>query len=418
MKTSIYLFLFIFCFIHSIFTYSQDWNSQTSGITQNLNSVFFTDLSTGYIVGNGGKILKTANGGNTWILQTSGTTDNLYSAYFCNSSTGFAVGYGGTILKTLNGGDTWTKQSSGLSHFSDAGIPSIFFTDVSTGFFVSYYGVKKTTNGGSSWNSNLGNLNMNSIFFTDANTGYAVGGVWGNDEIIKTTNGGSTWVTQNSQTSQILNSVYFVNSDIGYAVGATQPDVKGNKVLKTINGGYEWISQSNGISFGSLESVYFIDENNGYAAGYITDSLSRILGGTIIKTLDGGNSWSKQTIGTNEIIQSIFFTDINTGYAVGNNGTILKTINGGINVINENTVDNNVKIYPNPASDIIYVGIDNIGNKDFTLDIFNSTGTLVKTEKLRINQNQINIRGLSNGIYVVKINSNGLINNQKLIIQR
>ena len=41
--------------------------------------------------------------------------------------------------------------------------------------------------------------------------------------------------------------------------------------------------------------------------------------------------------GTAPNINSIFFTDQNTGYAVGDQGTILKTIDGGTNWINQNS---------------------------------------------------------------------------------
>ena len=51
--------------------------------------------------------------------------------------------------------------------------------------------------------------------------------------------------------------------------------------------------------------------------------------GTVLKTIDGGTSWNSQTTGTAESLYSINFTDDNTGYAVGDNKTALKTIDGG-----------------------------------------------------------------------------------------
>jgi hypothetical protein len=69
-----------------------------------LNSVVFTDVNTGYAVGDWGTIIKTINGGTTWITQPSGTSENLNSVFFTDSNTGYVVGSGGTILKTTNGG--------------------------------------------------------------------------------------------------------------------------------------------------------------------------------------------------------------------------------------------------------------------------------------------------------------------------
>ena len=55
---------------------------------------------TGWVVGFGGTILKTSNGGEQWNAVSSGTSKKLSSVFFIDSSTGWVVGDGGTILKT------------------------------------------------------------------------------------------------------------------------------------------------------------------------------------------------------------------------------------------------------------------------------------------------------------------------------
>jgi photosystem II stability/assembly factor-like uncharacterized protein len=40
-------------------------------------------------------------------------------------------------------------------------------------------------------------------------------------------------------------------------------------------------------------------------------------------------SWVTQTSGTTNTLRDIFFIDGSTGWAVGENGTVLKTTNGG-----------------------------------------------------------------------------------------
>jgi photosystem II stability/assembly factor-like uncharacterized protein len=69
-----------------------------------------------------------------------------------------------------------------------------------------------------------------------------------------------------------------------------------------------------------LSSIYFTDANTGYTVGQR---------GTILKTINGGVDWIAQTNGVSVYLTSVYFTNANTGYAVGNN-TILKTIDGGI----------------------------------------------------------------------------------------
>ena len=67
---------------------SQEWKIQNSGTTQELNSVFFTSASTGYVVGDLGTILKTSDGGIQWMAQNSGTPYYLLGVCFTDSLTG------------------------------------------------------------------------------------------------------------------------------------------------------------------------------------------------------------------------------------------------------------------------------------------------------------------------------------------
>jgi len=69
----------------------------------------------------------------------------------------------------------------------------------------------------------------------------------------------------------------------------------------------------------TLSSVWFTDANTGYAVGGDYG-----IGGTILKTLDGGITWSTLSIGTTNQLHSVTFADANNGFAVGENGTILK----------------------------------------------------------------------------------------------
>jgi photosystem II stability/assembly factor-like uncharacterized protein len=56
------------------------------------------------VVGAGGTILRTTDGGETWVSQSSGTGNILYGVFFTSTNTGTAVGARGTILRTTTGG--------------------------------------------------------------------------------------------------------------------------------------------------------------------------------------------------------------------------------------------------------------------------------------------------------------------------
>ena len=49
-----------------------------------------------------------------------------------------------------------------------------------------------------------------------------------------------------------------------------------------------------------------------------------------MKTLDGGNNWSTLASGTTDWLTVIDVIDANTAYVTGENGTILKTEDGGL----------------------------------------------------------------------------------------
>jgi len=126
----------------------------------------------------------------------------------------------------------------------------------------------------------------------------------------------SGWFWQNPlPQGNELRFVKFINTQTGSAVGY------GGTILRTTNGGTSWTSQTSG-TIEHLFGVYFTDVNVGTAVGN---------DGTILKTLNGGTNWNTQTSGTTERLYSVYFPDVNNGTIVGQDGTILRTTNGGAN---------------------------------------------------------------------------------------
>ena len=82
-----------------------------------------------------------------------------------------------------------------------------------------------------------------------------------------------------------------------------------------------WILQNSGTN-NDLWCVTFLNENVGYAVGE---------GGTIIKTINGGINWVPQLSGINDTLFCVNFINENTGTVVGQSGKVIRTINGGMN---------------------------------------------------------------------------------------
>src|SRR5438034_1339933 len=84
------------------------------------------------------------------------------------------------------------------------------------------------------------------------------------------------------------------------------------------NGQWHWqnpLPQGNNV-----RDVSFVDASTGTVVGEH---------GTIVRTTDGGNSWTIQSSGTTQNLWAVSFVDANNGTAVGESGTIIATTDGG-----------------------------------------------------------------------------------------
>jgi photosystem II stability/assembly factor-like uncharacterized protein len=93
------------------------WSQQTvpSGYeTAEWQDIDMVTGQTGWVVGSGGKILRTIDG-TTWAEQTSTVTADLYCVRFVSATEGWACGTGGIVIHTVNGGANWTTEDLGTT---------------------------------------------------------------------------------------------------------------------------------------------------------------------------------------------------------------------------------------------------------------------------------------------------------------
>ncbi|MCP3727107.1 YCF48-related protein [Paraburkholderia sp. CNPSo 3272] len=79
-------------------------------ISSTLTSVYFSDASHGWGVGQWGAIIATQDGGKTWRIQRADTSTDrpLFSVYFTDPLHGWAVGLWSLMLQTSDGGAHWS----------------------------------------------------------------------------------------------------------------------------------------------------------------------------------------------------------------------------------------------------------------------------------------------------------------------
>ena len=132
-----------------------------------------------------------------------------------------------------------------------------------------------------------------------------------------------------------LRDIFVFNKNAAIAVGDF------GTVIKTTDGGNNWDVQHHaGGTDIQLNSVYFIDELNGWAAGGTYSSNSNVL----LKTGDGGNIWHEVKTDTTLPYNSVWFVDADTGFVFGEDGVILRTTNGGSSW-DTRSIDNYIGLY-------------------------------------------------------------------------
>jgi photosystem II stability/assembly factor-like uncharacterized protein len=289
-----------------------------------LNGVWIFGRDTVLAVGSQGAYIKSVDGGRTWDTRSplNGSDNDLSSIFFLDDSTGWIVGEIGTLLKTVDRGEHWTAWSGSIND----DLQDVHFTDPQNGWIVGRWGtIFHSSDGGAEWTEqNSGTYrNLRSVFFVNPDTGWAVGH---GGTILKTEDGGSVWSPQDSRTLSNLWSVHFINPDTGWAAG------QDSTILKTVDGGRDWLPQSSGTGF-DFSSIRFANPDTGFAAGFngaLDDfGILQKRGGVIIKTSDGGASWSQVHSSAVSGVNALCISGSGTGWSVGTTGMLLESADHG-----------------------------------------------------------------------------------------
>lgn len=298
-----------------------------------LSDVRFWDENNGFVIG-GSSLLTTHNGGVSWETYELPYYESLFynplnDIELIDSNKGFVFGADGIILFTENKGITWERRIGlkGLENFT-----GVNFIDGKLGYLVGINDYRfndtaflyKTINGGNSWfevTSNISSINNGDfrpkdILFLDENVGY----VWGDNKFYKTINGGETWIEINNPSNSYIQKLQFIDSQTGFLSGDSS-------IYKTIDGGSSWTQTNYYVE--PTTGAFTINNNSLYYSSYVFYG---------IKKVDMGNGNEESTsISLDGFLTDIFFINNNLGFAVGKKEQssptmgrfILKTLDGG-----------------------------------------------------------------------------------------
>jgi photosystem II stability/assembly factor-like uncharacterized protein len=301
-------------------------------LNNGIGGVEFRDLemfdeSAGLAVGDDGYFLRTANGGNRWEtgrLQVTGVVvgrnENLQAVSVVDANFAVAAGFDGVVYKTSDRGMTW--QSIGYPNLpGEYFISDVKFVSRDVGYVTGNrpgigQGLFRTTDGGGTWTPIFPNGGY-SIDFVDANHGWVVGvsGVG-----YRTTDGGATWqqiILPNQGFTPTISKIDFINANVGWAVGWD------GYAAHTTDGGNTWQLQNIAPSTHVILGLHVSSEMEAFAVGASSVGGS----GSFYHTNDAGATWDNFSLPSQYSLSSIFATPSRKLWTSGFDGTVLHNPN-------------------------------------------------------------------------------------------
>jgi photosystem II stability/assembly factor-like uncharacterized protein len=237
---------------------------------------WFPDGQTGYYGYGGGFVIRTADAGATWSQVSSGYGRSLNDVARLADGTMLAAGEGGTLLRSADGMQPWQLQPA----LSQAHLVALA-TVGSTGVVVADEDARvyRSDDGGATWTpgaSSAPGLDATDIHFSSLTEGWMVGSGFSVSALFRTTDGGDSW-TPITGPAGLWVAIDFEGQS-GWIVNI------GGPFRRTVDGGETWVEDDlpDPTGFLSVTDLDFFDESVGYAVGQR---------GYVARSADGGVTW-------------------------------------------------------------------------------------------------------------------------------
>ncbi|MEK9138570.1 MAG: hypothetical protein AAB393_15715, partial [Bacteroidota bacterium] len=171
----------------------------------------------------------------------------------------------------------------------------------------------RTTSAETTWTVQPSGTTAN-LYAVDAvsrNVAWAAGA---NGVVLRTTNEGAAWLDAHISGGDV---VTVAGLDENNAIVGTV-SASGSRIWKTTNAGLTWVARDSGRQYYNLQMV---TSTVGYCAA------GHVLGGELIKTTDGGDTW--RSVLVPGAILDMFWYDTGRGWCLLSNNVVFRTTNGG-----------------------------------------------------------------------------------------
>lgn len=306
-----------------------------------VSKIKFIDENNGYVISNSDLFI-TQDGGQSWeesiitgpssySFTDISITEN-HSIYISSSVPG--------LWKSTDGGNNWENKFVGeIGNLTD-----ITFVDDNLGYLCGYDNLNnyvfKTEDGGQNWEESYSEQRTNAspiIRLEITDLGHIISATL-NRRIIKSTDQGANWEVFDATTDVSINSLTVPSEEVIFA------GTSGGTIFKSTNGAESWSEINFPIIPGYFltKDLHFFDGLNGLGA---MNKLSNQ--GKLFRTSDGGQTWVELHYGYTNRIQGISFYNQSVGIINVEDIGLLKTLDGGQSwsTIYENPSINHVEIF-------------------------------------------------------------------------
>jgi photosystem II stability/assembly factor-like uncharacterized protein len=322
---------------------------RTIYVTDRFYDVAALSTDRAVAVGYGGKVIDTSDGGRNWTVVDAGVDQALYGVYFAGGK-GWIAGQDGLILHSADDGKTWKPQKSNAEFVEPDGSSKPAYLFAITGIDAQHLWavgdrstLVSTRDGGATWTYQKVKAGAEEgvaeelaaadpvfydVRFVDADHGWVVGEF---GKIFYTADGGATWTEQNK--SLLEKSGYFDPLDLPSLFGlfvhdgqhASACGIEGH-VARTRDGGTQWAYDTLDLGEIKMQDPLFdleeFPDGSGWAVG---------AAGEIFRKEAGASAWKRASIGQDVLtwLRALDFSDQQHGWMVGGFGLIFRTTDGG-----------------------------------------------------------------------------------------
>lgn len=130
----------------------------------------------------------------------------------------------------------------------------------------------------------------------------------------------------------------------------------------------------------------------------------------------GGNSTSNGNIIVLYTIGEVNVQELNAGNILLSEGFISSDFGETLSIGDENSMDNQLLLYPNPAKDLVTFA--NLPHGETHIKVFDLSGKEVFSKHTNSETTTINTAQFTNGIYLLRIAHNGSAVHKKMVVSK